>query len=111
MPGVKITATNGNPTAGSLNPTERVTTVAASPPGSAEFVFQATHSATTFIEFTGTEVQRTWSGVPTGIDVYLPTEVEITVKDCDYVVYATHQWHLRPQRPADTTTRPPSARS
>jgi hypothetical protein len=95
VPGVKIKAASGNPEAGSLNPTERATTTTASPPGSARFVFQATHSGTTFIEFTGTEVQRTWAGVPTGIDLYLPTELEVTVKDCDYVVYATYQWHLQ----------------
>jgi hypothetical protein len=93
--GVKIKAVSGNPDAGSLNPTERITTAAANPPGSAAFVFQATASGTTFIEFSGTEVQRTWAGVPTGIDVYLPTELEVTVKDCDYVVSATHLWHVQ----------------
>ena len=104
VPGVKIKGTSGNPELGSLNPTERVTTAAAKPLGSAQFAFQAAKSGTTFIEFTGTEVQRTSAGVPTGIDVYLPTELQVTVKDCDYVVFATHEWHLQTTAAGESIT-------
>jgi hypothetical protein len=92
--GVTIDGTVGNPEVGSLFFTKRITSARATPPGSAQFKFTATKAGTTGIVFKGTHIQTGWFMRFVSPDrTYLSTEVEVTVRNCEYSVTATGHWH------------------
>ena len=92
--GVTIEGNVGNPEVGSLYFTKRITSARGTPPGSAQFTFTATKAGTTGIVFKGTHIQKGWFMRMVSADKsYLSTELELTVRDCEYSVTATGHWH------------------
>ena len=84
--GVAITATNSDPDVGTLFPAVAQRTWArGTPPGSARFSFSPKKPGTTTLVFTGTDG---WFGQ----EVYLKTELTVTVKECEYDVIVTAHW-------------------
>lgn len=92
--GVTITGTVGNPEVGSLFFTRQITSARGTPPGSAQFHFTATKAGSTGIVFRGTKIATGWfDHFVSGNKDYLSTELEATVRDCEYSVSATSRWH------------------
>ena len=93
--GVTIDGAVGNPDVGGLFFTRQVTTPRGTPPGSARFKFTATKAGSTSIIFKGSRIATGWfDQFANGNRDYLSTELEVTVKNCEYKVYATTHWHL-----------------
>jgi hypothetical protein len=92
--GVTIDGSVGNPEVGSLFFTRQITTAQSSPPGSAKFKFTATKAGSTSIVFKGTSIATGWfDRFVNGNRDYLSTEMDVTVKNCEYSVTATTNWH------------------
>lgn len=92
--GVTIDGSVGNPEVGSLFFTRRTTSARGTPPGSAQFKFTATKAGSTGILFKGTKVATGWvEKFVNGNKDFLSTELEATVRDCEYSVTATSRWH------------------